>query len=90
VAEEFRESVFGLTLVYAAARLPSITISGGVANHREGGAGAIEMLKVAVEVLYRAKESGRDCVFDADRKTEIAITDAFSGKTQGLRCKGGA
>lgn len=76
MAEEFRATVSGLTLVYSGAPLPSITISGGVASYPEDGAGVIEMLKVADEALYRAKESGRDCVFGADRYTEIAVTEA--------------
>ena len=62
MAEDFRASVSGLTLIYAGSPLPSITISSGVCSYPRDGLDVIELQKAADGALYRAKSAGRDCV----------------------------
>lgn len=70
MAEDFRASVSGLTLIYAGGPLPSITLSAGVCSYPRDGLDVIELLKSADEALYRAKTAGRDCVMVAGNHTE--------------------
>lgn len=72
MAEEFRASVSGQTLLYAGSPLPSLTISAGVAGYPDDGSGVIDLLKSADEALYRAKSAGRDCVLPAGMPADLS------------------
>ena len=61
-AEELRAKIEGLTVRYADANLPRITISVGVASFPESGNAPMEVLKVADNALYVAKNNGRNRV----------------------------
>ena len=60
VAERVRQAVAELTINYSGIKLPTITISGGVACYPDGGKHAQDLLNVADKALYRAKALGRN------------------------------
>ena len=60
VAGRVRQAVAGLTINYSGIKLPTITISGGVACYPDGGKHAQDLLNVADKALYRAKALGRN------------------------------
>jgi diguanylate cyclase (GGDEF)-like protein len=61
-AEELRARIEGLTIRYGDGQLPRVTISAGVAAYPEAGGNLMEMLRVADDALYRAKQNGRNRV----------------------------
>ncbi|HUX22362.1 MAG TPA: sensor domain-containing diguanylate cyclase, partial [Spirochaetia bacterium] len=61
-AEALRAAVKQISVDYAGAKLPQITISLGVAVLQKGEGGGAVLLQAADEALYRAKESGRNRV----------------------------
>ncbi len=61
-AEEFRARMEQLVIRYADANLPRVTISAGVAAFPEAGDNLTEILRVADEALYQAKQNGRNRV----------------------------
>ncbi len=61
-AEELRAKIEALTVRYAEGALPKVTISVGVASFPKSGVAPMEVLKVADEALYVAKNEGRNCV----------------------------
>lgn len=61
-AEELREKIEALTIRYADGHLPRVTVSAGVAAFPEAGATLMDVLRVADDALYRAKDSGRNRV----------------------------
>src|SRR5262249_16860274 len=61
-AEEFRAKMENLTIRYADGHLPGVTVSAGVAAYPEAGSNLTDILRVADEALYRAKEKGRNRV----------------------------
>lgn len=61
-AEELRAKIEALTIRYAEGHLPRVTISAGVASFPEAGGNFTELLRVADDALYRAKQSGRNRV----------------------------
>jgi diguanylate cyclase (GGDEF)-like protein len=64
-AESLRAKVEALVVRYLDGNLPRITISVGVAAFPRSGATPQEVLKIADEALYRAKEEGRNRVQSA-------------------------
>jgi len=44
----------------------SITLSLGISQYLTHGSSMIELMRKADQALYKAKESGRDCVVIAD------------------------
>ncbi|MBI5321639.1 diguanylate cyclase [Bradyrhizobium sp.] len=61
-AEELRAKVEALNIRYAEGHLPRVTISAGVAVFPEAGATLMDVLRVADDALYRAKDGGRNKV----------------------------
>ena len=61
-AEELREDVKKMELVFQGQTLNSITMSFGVANYPDNGTKMDELLRVADTALYKAKQEGRDRV----------------------------
>jgi diguanylate cyclase (GGDEF)-like protein len=61
-AEELRGKIEALSIRYADGHLPRVTISAGVAAFPEAGATLMDVLRVADNALYRAKDSGRNKV----------------------------
>jgi diguanylate cyclase (GGDEF)-like protein len=66
-AEELRAKIESLTIRYAEGHLPRVTISAGVASFPEAGGNFTEVLRVADDALYRAKQNGRNRVERPDR-----------------------
>jgi diguanylate cyclase (GGDEF)-like protein len=65
-AETLRERVAAMPLTYRGRRLPSITISVGLASFPEHGSSAAQIVAAADAALYRAKREGRDRVLVAE------------------------
>lgn len=61
-AEELRGKIEAMTIRYADGPLPPVTISAGVAAYPQAGGNLTELLRVADEALYRAKQNGRNRV----------------------------
>ncbi len=61
-AEELRAKIEGLAIRYGDGQLPPVTISAGVASWPDAGANLMELLRVADDALYRAKQNGRNRV----------------------------
>lgn len=61
-AEEIREGIKAISLIYGGVVLPQITISAGVSLFPENGLIADSLLKAADDALYQAKHNGRDQV----------------------------
>ena len=61
-AEELRVKIEALTIRYGDGQLPRVTISAGVAAFPEAGSNLMEVLRVADDALYRAKQNGRNRV----------------------------
>jgi diguanylate cyclase (GGDEF)-like protein len=64
-AEELRRAVLDLRISHAHHELPQLSISCGVAVFPDHASSADEFLKAGDLALYRAKESGRNCVMSA-------------------------
>lgn len=74
LAERLRLAIAGMTVRYMDRILPRVTISIGVAICPGSGVQPQELLRRADEALYRAKESGRNCVrFDGDSNLPPAL-----------------
>ncbi|MDJ0639920.1 MAG: diguanylate cyclase [Paracoccaceae bacterium] len=65
LAEKVRAAVERLEVVYDDHRLPAVTASIGVAVYPNDGGSVTELLKSADIALYKAKDSGRNCVVSA-------------------------
>jgi diguanylate cyclase (GGDEF)-like protein len=61
-AEELRARIEAMTIRYADGHLPRVTISAGVAAFPDAGSNLMEVLRVADDALYRAKQNGRNRV----------------------------
>ena len=61
-AEQLRLAVEQKVIRYGDKALPTITISIGVAMYPAGGTTPLDLLKVADDALYAAKDSGKNCV----------------------------
>jgi diguanylate cyclase (GGDEF)-like protein len=61
-AEELRAKIEAMTIRYAEGQLPRVTISAGIAGFPQAGANLTELLRVADEALYAAKQNGRNRV----------------------------
>jgi diguanylate cyclase (GGDEF)-like protein len=61
-AEELRARIEAMTIRYADGQLPRVTISAGVSGFPQAGANLTELLRVADEALYAAKQNGRNRV----------------------------
>jgi diguanylate cyclase (GGDEF)-like protein/PAS domain S-box-containing protein len=61
-AESLREEIKNMKVHFRGQRLPSITLSFGVAAYPDHGLDTIELIQTADKALYRAKEEGRDRV----------------------------
>ena len=82
-AEELRAKIEGLTIRYGDGQLPPVTISAGVAASPVAGASLMELLRVADDALYRAKQNGRNRVelpgeSAPERACEAAIDKAVA------------
>ena len=64
-AEEFREAIKTLGLIYRDKALGQITASLGIALFPDHGDDADVLLRMADRALYEAKRAGRDCVISA-------------------------
>jgi diguanylate cyclase (GGDEF)-like protein len=64
-AEELRRAVLDMSISPAHHELPQLSISCGVAVFPDHASNADEFLKAGDLALYRAKESGRNCVMSA-------------------------
>lgn len=71
-----------MTIRYADGHLPRVTISAGVAALPDAGSNLMEVLRVADDALYRAKQSGRNRVemaggaapeLDAEKAADKAV-----------------
>ena len=62
LAERLREAIATMPVRYMDGFLPRVTISSGVSAYPGSGLQPQELLRRADEALYRAKESGRNCV----------------------------
>ena len=61
-AEEIRNGIKDISLMYGGVALPQITISAGVSMFPDNGQIADVLLKAADDALYQAKRNGRDQV----------------------------
>jgi|GEM_PF-1486806 len=61
-AELLRKEIKNMKIHFRGQRLPSITLSFGIAAYPDHGLDTIELIRVADKALYRAKEEGRDRV----------------------------
>ena len=95
-AEELRAKIEALTIRYADGQLPRVTISAGVAAFPDAGANLMQILKIADEALYRAKQNGRNRVETAGGAARemageavadkaVAVLDAVLSKTDRKR-----
>jgi len=75
-AEELRAKVEALTIRYAGGHLPRVTISAGVAAFPDAGGNLMDILKVADDALYRAKQNGRNRVEKPDSVSPDKVADA--------------
>ena len=66
-AERLRERVQDLSIAYGGRTLPKVTISCGVATFPQDGAQIQDLLKLADDALYLAKDQGRNQVVDASK-----------------------
>lgn len=64
-ADELREEVKRMELIFQGRLLSSITISMGVATYPQNGATVDDLLRAADTALYKAKQNGRDQVVAA-------------------------
>lgn len=62
LAERLREAIGYAQVRHVDGLLPRVTISAGVAAYPDSGRNSADLLRRADEALYRAKESGRNCV----------------------------
>jgi len=60
--ESIRESIKHLSLHHRGQTLGTITISAGIASFPTHGSTLEDLMRCADEALYRAKNSGRDCI----------------------------
>jgi diguanylate cyclase (GGDEF)-like protein len=82
-AEELRARIEGLTIRYADGVLPRVTISAGIATFPEAGSSNLaELLRVADDALYRAKQNGRNrvempagAIADVDKAADRAAAE---------------
>lgn len=63
-AEKLRASIQNLSIAYASRKLPTVTISCGVASFPQDGTQIQDLLKNADDALYLAKNEGRNRVAD--------------------------
>ncbi len=75
-AERLRQSVAGLIINYGGNKLPTITVSGGVATYPGDGKFPQDMLNAADKALYRAKAEGRNRMCKAIDLPQIALEAA--------------
>jgi diguanylate cyclase (GGDEF)-like protein len=75
-AEELRARIEALTIRYAEGQLPRVTISAGIASFPAAGASLTELLRVADDALYRAKQNGRNRVETAETGDPDRVADA--------------
>jgi diguanylate cyclase (GGDEF)-like protein/PAS domain S-box-containing protein len=61
-AELLRKEIKNMKIHFRGQRLPSITLSFGIAAYPDHGLDTIELIRVADKALYTAKEAGRDRV----------------------------
>ena len=61
-AEYLREEIKNMEVYSRGQRLPSITLSFGIATYPDRGTDMNELLRVADAALYKAKQEGRDRV----------------------------
>ena len=66
-AEKLRRGVNGLEIEHEGQRVGPVTVSVGIGIFPDHGASGQEALRVADAALYRAKQSGRNCVVIADK-----------------------
>ena len=66
--EKLRRDVAAITVRYGEKTLPKITISSGIASYPEHGHMPQDLLRIADEALYIAKDNGRNQVVVAERK----------------------
>ncbi|MEY1556090.1 diguanylate cyclase [Yoonia sp. R2331] len=66
-AERLRAGVQDLAIPYAGRTLPTVTISCGVASFPHDGTQIQDILKLADDALYLAKDQGRNCVVDTSK-----------------------
>ncbi|MEL7025640.1 MAG: diguanylate cyclase [Pseudomonadota bacterium] len=68
LANKYREVVADTELTYAGQKLPRLTISAGVADFPASGPDVTVVMKVADQMLYDAKDGGRNQVIGAKVK----------------------
>ncbi|CAL75832.1 Putative diguanylate cyclase (GGDEF) with GAF and HAMP domains [Bradyrhizobium sp. ORS 278] len=61
-AEELRARIESMKIRYADSYLPRVTISAGVASYPDAGGSFMDILRVADDALYQAKQKGRNRV----------------------------
>jgi diguanylate cyclase (GGDEF)-like protein len=66
-AEKLRRGVTQLEIAYEGQRVGPVTVSVGIGVFPDHGANGQEVLRVADAALYRAKQSGRNCVVIGDK-----------------------
>lgn len=72
-AELLREKIQDLSIMYAGRKLPTVTISCGVASFPQDGKQIQDILKKADDALYLAKKGGRNQVVDSSQLTAPKI-----------------
>ncbi len=93
-AEELRAKIEAMTIRYADGHLPRVTISAGVAAYPEAGGNLMDILRVADDALYQAKQNGRNRVeragsaapkaaCEATADEAVAALDAVLAKAKG-------
>ncbi len=78
LAERLRSAIASMSVRYMDGILPKVTISIGVSAYPDSALQPQELLRRADEALYRAKESGRNCV-RRDRDAGGPVALAASG-----------
>lgn len=84
-AEELRARIEALTIRYAEGHLPRVTISAGVASFPDAGGNFTELLRVADDALYRAKQNGRNRVEKPDGVSPDKVADAAVAALDAVR-----
>jgi diguanylate cyclase (GGDEF)-like protein/PAS domain S-box-containing protein len=60
LADQFRQKISEITVNYGGTNLPTVTVSIGVASYPKNAMQLVDLLNVADQAMYRAKDGGRD------------------------------
>ena len=79
--EQLRQDIRRMTVHQDGQTISGVTVSIGIAFYPHHGRTNPSLLHAADQALYRAKESGRDCVVIAPEEVQTVATDDWSFRT---------